>query len=58
MYQRRFCDLMTKTSLGISLHDGLFTLRQFAEKKLEKQGSMCMGFVDLEKAFDTVSRDR
>ena len=26
------------------------------EKKLEKQGSMCIGFVDLEKAFDTVSR--
>ena len=24
------------------------------EKKLEKQGSMCIGF-DLEKAFDTVS---
>ena len=57
MYQRRFCDLMTKTSFGISLHDGLFTLRLFAEKKLEKQGSMCMGFVDLEKAFDTVSRE-
>ena len=27
------------------------------EKKLEKQGSMCIGFVDLEKAFDTVSRE-
>ena len=26
-------------------------------KKLEKQGSMCIGFVDLEKAFDTVSRE-
>ena len=26
------------------------------EKKLEKQGSMCIGFVDLAKAFDTVSR--
>ena len=36
--------------------DGLFTLRQFVEKKLEKQGVMCIGFVDLEKAFDTVSR--
>ena len=27
------------------------------EKKLEKQGSMCIGCVDLEKAFDTVSRE-
>ena len=27
------------------------------EKKLEKQGSICIGFVDLEKAFDTVSRE-
>ena len=26
-------------------------------KKLEKQGSMCIGFDDLEKAFDTVSRE-
>ena len=37
--------------------DGLFTLRQFEEKKLEMQGIMCIGFVDLEKAFDTVSRE-
>ena len=37
--------------------DGLFTLSQFVEKKLEKQGSMCIGYVDLEKAFDTVSRE-
>ena len=29
--------------------DGLFTLRQSVEKKLEKQGSMCIGCVDLEK---------
>ena len=26
------------------------------EKRLEVQGSMAMGFVDLEKAFDTVPR--
>ena len=32
-------------------------LRQFVKKKLEKQGSTCIGFVDLEKAFDTVSRE-
>ena len=27
------------------------------EKKLEKQGNMCIGFVDEKKAFDTVSRE-
>ncbi len=27
------------------------------EKKLEKQGSICIGFVDLEKAFDSVKRN-
>ena len=42
---------------GRGTTDGLFTLRQFVEKKLEKQGSMCIGFVDLEKAFDTVLRE-
>ena len=42
---------------GRGTTDGLFTLRQFVEKKLEKQGRVCIGFVDLEKAFDTVSRE-
>ena len=41
---------------GRGTTDGLFTLKQFVEKKLEKQGNMCIGFVDMEKAFDTVSR--
>ena len=39
---------------GRGTTDGLSTLRQFVDKKLEKQGSMCIGFVDLEKAFDTM----
>ena len=42
---------------GRGTTDGLFTLRQFVERKLEKQGSMCIGFVDLEKAFDSVKRN-
>ena len=42
---------------GRGTTDRLFTQRQFVEKKLEKQGGMCIGFVDLEKAFDTVSRE-
>ena len=42
---------------GRGTTDGLSTLRQFVEKKLKKQESMCIGFVDVEKAFDTVSRE-
>ena len=34
----------------------MFSLRQLVEKRLEKQGHMALAFVDLEKAFDTVSR--
>ena len=34
--------------------DGMYVLRQMVEKRLEVQGSMALGFVDLEKAFDTV----
>ena len=36
---------------------GMYVLLQMVEKRLEIQGSMAMGFVDLEKAFDTVPRD-
>ena len=31
--------------------------RQIVEKRLEVQGSMTLGFVDLEKGFDTVPRE-
>ena len=31
----------------------MYVLRQMVEKRLEVQGSMALGFVDLEKAFDT-----
>ena len=37
--------------------DGMCALRQMVEKRLEVQGSMAMGFVDLERAFDTVPRE-
>ena len=37
--------------------DGMFTLRQLVEKKLEEQENMALGFIDLEKAYDTVPRD-
>ena len=37
--------------------DGIYVLRQMAEKRLEVLGSMALGFVDMEKAFDTVPRE-
>ena len=36
---------------------GVYVLRQMVEKRLEVQGSMALGFVDWEKAFDTVPGD-
>ena len=38
----------------IGTADGMYVLRQMVEKRLEVQDSMALGFVDLEKAFDTV----
>ena len=35
---------------------GMYVLRQMVEKRLDVQGSMALGFVDLEKAFDTGPR--
>ena len=43
---------------GRGTTDGMFALRQIVEKRLELQGRMAVGFVDLEKAFDTVPRPR
>ena len=42
---------------GKGMADGMFTLRKLVEKRLEVQGGMALGFVDLEKADDTVLRD-
>ena len=42
---------------GRGTTDGMFALRQLVEKRLEMQGRMAVGFVDLEKAFDTVPRE-
>ena len=41
---------------GRGTTDGMFSLRQLVEKRLEKQGHMALAFVDLEKAFDTAPR--
>ena len=42
---------------GRGAADGMYVLRQMVEKRLEVQGSMAVGFVDLEKTFDTVPRE-
>ena len=42
---------------GRGTADGMYVLRQMVEKILEVQGIMALGFVDLEKAFDTVPRE-
>ena len=42
---------------GRGTADGMYVLRQMAEKRLEVQGSMALGFVDLDKAFDPVPRE-
>ena len=35
----------------------MYVLRQMVEKRLELQGSLALGFVDLERAYDTVPRE-
>ena len=35
----------------------MYVLRQMVEKRLEAQGSVALGLVDLEKSFDTVPRE-
>ena len=42
---------------GRGMTDGMFALRQMVEKRLEMQGRMAVGFVDLEKVYDTVPRE-
>ena len=42
---------------GRGTDDGLFTIRQIIEKRREFRKGVGFGFVDLEKAFDTVPRE-
>ena len=42
---------------GSGTTDGMFALRQLVEKMLEMQGRMAVGFVELEKAYDTVTTE-
>ena len=43
---------------GRSCIDQIFTLKQLMEKMIEKNEKMYVAFVDLEKAYDTVSRKK
>ena len=36
---------------GRGTADGMYVLRQMVEERLEVQGSMALGFVDLEKSL-------
>ena len=44
-------------SKGRGTTDAIFTLRQVQEKMLEKKKKVYMAFLDLEKAYDRVSRE-
>ena len=43
---------------GRGTADGMYVLRQMVKTRLETHGSMAPGFIDLEKAFDTVPREK
>ena len=43
---------------GRGTEDGMYALRHMVGKRLEVQSSMAHGFVDLNKAFDTVYPER
>ena len=42
---------------GRGTADGMFTLRQLVEKKLEGEENMALGFIDIEKAYHTCSSE-
>ena len=55
--QGRSCvDDLSHASFSLSCL--IFTIRQLSEKVLEKNKQMVMACIDLEKAYDTVCRDR
>ena len=49
-----FGDEQQGSRKGRGTADGMYVLRQMVEKRLEVQCSMALGFIDLEKPFDTV----
>ena len=43
---------------GRGCNDQIFTVRQIMEKTIEKDKVVYMAFVDLEKAYDKVNREK
>ena len=43
---------------GRGCSDQIFAVKQIVEKTIEKDRQMYMAFVDLEKAYDNVSREK
>ena len=43
--------------MGRRCVDNIFTLKQIGEKGREKKRCVCVGFIDLEKAYDMVNRE-
>ena len=50
-------DIYGRLREGRGTADEMYVMIQMVHKRLEVQGSMAMGFVDLEKAFDTVPKE-
>ena len=42
---------------GRGMTSGILVLRQLVEKRLEVQGEMALGLVDMEEAYDKVARE-
>ena len=45
------------SGLWNKIADGMYVLRQMVDKRVDVHGSMALGFVDMEKAFDRVPQE-
>ena len=53
--------MMSKVSdqgRGVQIIDKIFTLKQIDEKECEKKKRVQIGFMDLEKAYDRINKER
>ena len=54
--EQELCEEQYGFRKGRGTTGGRFALRQLVDKRLEMKGRMAVGFVNLDKAYDTVSR--